>query len=362
MKKTSMILLLVLCLAVSLAACSSKPASTPEISETVPEETPAQNETQEPVIYDLETTGVSFELPAALQNTKGVIRPSYDSELTSGVWVSGLTYYAMTEEKYTELTGKQELSEAEQSYASARILDVLRVFTIDGGRGLDALAEVLSSYGLDASGYQAIGTVGEYSFFADAEPEAEYADSQAAFDEGFRADYDAVIAALDDLSWVQIYEPEKTETATAGDSVEFETVDLDGNPVKSAEIFSQNKLTVINIWGTFCGPCINEMPDLEELNGRLAEKGCAMIGVVCDVAGPDDTELIDEAKEIIADTGVTYRNLLPWDGFDTALPAQYIPTTYLVDSEGKLVGDPAVGARGADDYEALIDEALAQLG
>ena len=70
---------------------------------------------------------------------------------------------------------------------------------------------------------------------------------------------------------------------------------------------------------------------------------------------------IQTAEEIIADTGVTYRNLLPWDGFDAALPAEYIPTTYFVDSQGRLIGEAAVGARGADDYEALLNEALASL-
>ena len=362
MKKPLICLLLALCLA-ALAACSS---GTPAPAAPAPEapvqaEAPAQEEAPEPLTYDLAKTGVSFDLPAALQNTRGVLRPSYGSELQSGVWVSGLTYYAMPEEKFAELAGKQELSEAEQSFARARMLDVLRVFTIDGGRGLAELGDVLSGYGLDTADYRALGSVGEYSFFAHVNPEAEYADSQAAFDEGFRADYDAVIAALGDLSWIRIYEPEKTALAAEGTAVAFETVDLDGNPVRSADIFSQNKLTMVNIWGTFCGPCINEMPDLEVLNGRLADKGCAMIGVVCDVAGTGDTAHIEEAKDIVADTGVTYRNLLPWDGFDAALPAEYIPTTYFVDSEGRLVGEPAVGARGADDYEALLDAALAGL-
>ncbi len=359
MKKALICMLLILCVAAALTACGAKPA--PEAPEA-PEPAPAQDETQAPVVYDLEKAGVSFELPAALRDAKGVLRPGYSNELAEGVWVSALTYYAMPEEKFTELSGKQTLSEAEQSFANARMLDVLRVFTLDGGRGLEALGEVLSAYGLDASGYRDLGSVGEYSFFADTAPEAAYADTQAAFDEGFRADYDAVIAALGDLSWVRIYEPEKTALAEAGSPIAFETVDLDGNPVRSEDIFSGNRLTMVNIWGTFCGPCIGEMPDLEVLNGRLADKGCAIVGVVCDVAGPDDTGHIEDAKEIVADTGVTYRNLLPWSGFDADLPAEYIPTTYFVDSEGRLVGEPAVGARGADDYEALLDAALAALG
>lgn len=145
-------------------------------------------------------------------------------------------------------------------------------------------------------------------------------------------------------------------------SISFETTDLDGNPVSSADIFSRNKITMVNIWGTFCGPCINEMPDLEVLNQRIGDKGCALIGVVIDADVDHQMAVIQAAEEIIGYTGVSYLNLLPWEGVDDQFPAQYIPTTYFVDSNGNIVGEAAVGSRGADDYEALIDEALSAAG
>lgn len=148
----------------------------------------------------------------------------------------------------------------------------------------------------------------------------------------------------------------------AGPAISFETTDLDGNPVSSADIFSQNKITMVNIWGTFCGPCINEMPDLEILNQRIGDKGCGLVGVVIDAGGDYQMAVIGTAEEIIADTGASYLNLLPWEGIDDQFPAQYIPTTYFVDSKGNVVGEAAVGSRGADDYEALIDEALTAAG
>ena len=148
---------------------------------------------------------------------------------------------------------------------------------------------------------------------------------------------------------------EKSETEAA---VSFETVDIDGNKVSSADIFSQHKITMVNIWGTFCGPCIDEMPDLEVLNGRLAEKDCAIIGIVCDVLGPKDEDTIADARDIIETTGVTYLNLLPWKEFNDVFPAMYVPTTYFVDSSGQIVGKEAVGSRSADDYEGLVDGLL----
>ena len=141
-------------------------------------------------------------------------------------------------------------------------------------------------------------------------------------------------------------------------NVSFETEDLDGNPVNSEELFSQKKLTMVNIWGTFCGPCIQEMPDLEILNGKLAAKDCQLIGIVCDVSGKQDQEHIRDAKDIIKQTGVTYTSLIPWNEWNQAFPSQYIPSTYFVDSQGNVIGEALVGARSAEEYEALVDETL----
>lgn len=149
-----------------------------------------------------------------------------------------------------------------------------------------------------------------------------------------------------------------SEASAAYQGISFETTDLDGNAVTAEELFSQHKLTMINLWGTYCGPCIGEMPDLEILSQRLAEKDCAIVGVVVDVAGLEDTARLETAREIIADTGVTYLNLFPWYTLMEDFPAQFIPTSYFVNSEGQIVGEAAIGARGADDYEALIDELL----
>ena len=154
---------------------------------------------------------------------------------------------------------------------------------------------------------------------------------------------------------------EETAQEETSAGISFETTDLEGNAVSAADIFSAHKLTMINIWGTYCGPCIGEMPDLEVLNARLAEKDCAIIGIVCDVRGTGDTKTIGIAKDIISQTGVTYLNLLPWESFWDELPAEFIPTTYFVASDGQVVGEAAVGARGADEYEELVDALLAEM-
>ena len=145
---------------------------------------------------------------------------------------------------------------------------------------------------------------------------------------------------------------------TAGSSISFQTTDLDGNAVDSKDLFAKNKITMINIWGTYCGPCVEEMPEIEVISKEYADKGAAVAGLVVDVTETDDSKLAD-AEDIVKTTGVTYLNLKAWDGSNSQLPAPGTPTTYFVDSEGNLVGDPIVGANVAK-YRETLDGLLAE--
>ena len=145
----------------------------------------------------------------------------------------------------------------------------------------------------------------------------------------------------------------------------FEGKDLDGNPVKSDELFSANAVTVVNFWFTTCNPCVGELSELDALNKELAKKGGALIGVNTFTLDGDDTE-ISEANDVLATTGVTYQNVcFAPDGeagkFITNILAY--PTTYVVDRNGNIVGDPIVGAitekKQAETLQKLIDQALA---
>ena len=140
--------------------------------------------------------------------------------------------------------------------------------------------------------------------------------------------------------------------------VSFETTDLKGNKYNSDDIFSKFDITMVNLWGTYCGPCIREMPDLALLDERLKEKNCAVIGIAIDVTSAKDSAMVRAAEDILDQTGVEYLNLVYWDGIFEHFPAQFIPTSYLVDSQGRVVGGPFVGAMGADEYEKLVDEAV----
>ena len=145
----------------------------------------------------------------------------------------------------------------------------------------------------------------------------------------------------------------------------FEGKDLDGNPVKSDELFSANAVTVVNFWFTTCNPCVGELAELDALNKELAKKGGALIGVNTFTLDGDEAA-ISEAKDVLAKKGVTYQNVyFASDGeagkFTTNIFAY--PTTYVVDRSGNIVGDPIVGAitekKQAETLQKLIDQAIA---
>ena len=145
----------------------------------------------------------------------------------------------------------------------------------------------------------------------------------------------------------------------------FEGKDLDGNTVKSDELFSKNAVTVINFWFTTCNPCVGELSELDALNKELAKKGGALIGVNTFTLDGDEAA-ISEAKDVLAKKGVTYQNVyFASDGeagkFTTNIFAY--PTTYVVDRNGNIVGDPIVGAitekKQAETLQKLINQALA---
>lgn len=155
---------------------------------------------------------------------------------------------------------------------------------------------------------------------------------------------------------------------TAGDSAEvfpsFEGQDLDGNPVDSATLFSNNAVTVVNFWFTTCKPCVGELPDLEALHQELAKKGGAVIGINAFTLDSNAKE-IEDAKSILEQQGVTYPNIWFASNSDAGLFTAGLyafPTTYVVDRNGRIVGDPIVGAISSDaqmkKLNALIDQAL----
>jgi len=163
--------------------------------------------------------------------------------------------------------------------------------------------------------------------------------------------------------------PAPTEGASAGavapmDSVigAFSTVDIDGNAVDS-NIFAENKLTMVNVWATFCPPCIEEIPHLAKLDEEI--EGFQVLGVLGDAGTKDvqDPNNVALGQEIAEKSGAAYPSVLPDDTI-TAMLMNYItafPTSFFVDQEGQIVGQAIVGSMSYDDWKKVIEQKMAEV-
>ena len=150
-----------------------------------------------------------------------------------------------------------------------------------------------------------------------------------------------------------------SELATmSGAIAPFETTDLSGNPVTN-EIFASKDLTVLNVWGTYCNPCIEEMPDLAAWSAEMPEN-VQLVGIVCDLASLNDADTLETANAILEATGASvYPSLVANETLMPLLSTVVgVPTTFFVDGEGRLVGQPIVGAN-VPGCKAFAEEYLA---
>ena len=157
----------------------------------------------------------------------------------------------------------------------------------------------------------------------------------------------------------------KTDDSSLPKFPAFEGKDLDGNTVKSSDLFSGNAVTVVNFWFTTCGPCVGELGDLDALNKELSGKGGALIGINAFTLDGNEAAISD-AKDVLTQSGATYQNVYFDSGSEAGKFVENIyayPTTYVVNRSGRIVGDPIVGAitskAQADALQAQIDKALA---
>ncbi len=158
--------------------------------------------------------------------------------------------------------------------------------------------------------------------------------------------------------------PSESSTPSAGVLSSFTATDLEGNTVDQS-ILEGHKLTMVNVWGTFCPPCKEEMPDLAALHTEYAEKGVQIVGIVSDVLTQDgslDEALVEDARTIASGSGVTYTNLLPSQDLYGLLGQIYaLPSTFFVDETGNQVGTLYMGAKDKDGWAAVIDELLEEV-
>jgi thiol-disulfide isomerase/thioredoxin len=321
--------------------------------------------------WDLPLAGFSFTVPESFSSCKGQLYYADRGETDYGseIFSADIIYLARSDEEKaayeekiagaTELT--PELQAVTDEYYDNRNPGL--VSFVCAGKAIDSQKIIdIVLYGFPTKEFTQVGETDKYNFYFIVPDYTGYEDFlRENLGNELYGEFDALLQNAGLLKeQLSVKEPVRPVTAAeTGEQFTFETTDLDGNAVTSAALFAGHKVTMINIWATWCDPCKNELPELEEFAKELAGKDCQIIGI-CEDTSYDDTAA-SEAKEILAKAGVTYTNIKATDEMLEMMTCLAMPTSYFVDSEGHVLTMPV---RGADfeKYRERIEEALKIVG
>ena len=290
------------------------------------------------------------------ENLKGIFNHRPSGMIDDGLYYASFIYYAMSEEELNMIAekGEDEISEADRELISSKVGTLAVVYGIDYTKISEENLAIQES---NADRVTELATAGDVVFYRynleDWEETKEYL---AGIAPAYQEEFQNLQAALNEaLQSAEFYTPFNRGEELVGTVISFETTDLDGNPVRSEDIFKDHEVTMVNLWATWCHNCIDEMTELGEMAERLAEKNVALVGICQDA---DDE--FDKCLEILKEHNVTYLNLMPFEDLDEVLGWNgSLPTSYFFDSTGTLMCKPFRGAPDTmDAYEDIINDIL----
>ena len=323
--------------------------------------------------WDCPNTGFTFSVPESFKDLIGDVAATDRGEIQigSGVVEGYIAYLGRTnaemaefEKTIGEISDDGMTDEQKDAYdafiSQIPTIAICRVI----GLGADKDKSYLNEYYTQPIKVcEELGTGGDYTFyyvvldfteeywnwFRSTYPEDRFNEFKQLWEEAGTTD--------NFRSRITVKAPEKNYTAPKEGAISFETVDLEGNPVTSKELFADHKITMINIWATWCTHCVRELPELEKMSKEWAEQDCQIIGI-CDDAMDD--EMAAEAIKILEKNGVTYRNIRSTDELKDLLKFTSLPTSYYVDSEGVVLDYPIKGAM-IEVYPEKLQELLSNM-
>lgn len=166
-------------------------------------------------------------------------------------------------------------------------------------------------------------------------------------------------AAREEKADQEVLDAGGSEASDGGSLGEFSMEDVNGETY-TQEMFADHDLTMINVFTTWCSPCIQEIPDLEKLSKEMEDQGVQVVGIVLDVAGNADEETIEKAKLLAEKTGAAYPFLIPDAGYLNGRLAgiSAVPETFFADKEGNIVGKTYSGSRSFEDWKGIVEKEL----
>ena len=306
---------------------------------------------------DFPFMGLSAELPDELKKQMD----SADVVLLTGEdWTDDFDNIKYAHLFWSKLTDEQKEEEVnmlgtgyEDWLASIERIGALGVYSTDIIDDLDTIT------GCD--NHEELGTSsdGKFKYYLSTNSEAE---------KDLTNEIENIKTTLDEMmpfNGQSAFEQPQTATSDADNVGTFETTDIDGNTY-TEKVFSDYDLTLVNAFTTWCSPCVNEMPELEELYQEMKDQGVGVVGMVLDSVSEDgtpDDSIVQKAQLLKEKTGVTYPLLIPDKGFLNGRISglQSFPESFFVDKDGNIVGDPIMGSNTFDGWKEAVEKQLAAL-
>lgn len=331
--------------------------------EIVETETADASEHKDGRRYEIPERGIALTISKAMEEKGITMEPS--NENTAGYKNQEVSFYyrPVTDKLIDQMseydTAEEQAAHAEEFYDQFRVHCKCILYIVmmtddqyaDAQSGGKSMEEICAGY----DGGEVIGSHNGYTYIASIPTLSTdgMSDEEKTLYEECRSYMKEV---KDNIEFIDV-RTESDQTNVGDRMPDFTTTDLDGNTV-TQDIFSEKDLTVVNVWGTFCNPCIGEMPELGKWADEMPEN-VQIIGFVSDITGSDDGEHLDLARKITEKAGVHFKNLITGDpqfnGFMSGIVG--VPTTFIVDSQGNILGDPIVGAH-VEDYKKAVEENL----
>lgn len=303
--------------------------------------------------------GFRMTYPDVFDDTRGLVMPMAIGN-HNGVYLMMVSYMALSKEELEAIsrnTGEGKMSEEDRMKVLDSTGAMLMVIGIDGSQGPEEIIRKMQmESSVNKDQFIELAKHDDMTYYS-----VEDRDNEESFlkkvNPDFAEEYHVLKAAMiEALKNAEYFTPRIPGADLIGRKLCFETKDIDGNTVKSDEIFASHAVTMINLWATWCGPCRSELKELGDIHRRVSEKDAAIIGICTDAA-----EKADECRKLMAENNMTYINLLPFADLDEQLPARGIPTSFFVSREGKIMTYPIVGVPAdISQYEKTFDEMLAK--
>lgn len=306
---------------------------------------------------DFPFMGLSAELPDELKKQMD----SADVVLLTGEdWTDDFDNIKYAHLFWSKLTDEQKEEEVnmlgtgyEDWLASIERIGALGVYSTDIIDDLDTIT------GCDNHEELGSSSDGKFKYYLSTNSEAE---------KDLTDEIENIKTTLDEMmpfNGQSAFEQPQTATSDADNVGTFETTDIDGNTY-TEKVFSDYDLTLVNAFTTWCSPCVNEMPELEELYQEMKDQGVGVVGMVLDSVSEDgtpDDSIVQKAQLLKKKTGVTYPLLIPDKGFLNGRISglQSFPESFFVDKDGNIVSDPIMGSNTFDGWKETVEKQLAAL-